>query len=247
MKNFACYSSALSPATSKSAPSVVDWTGERLEAFQHLKGCLVDVCILTVPCLQDLFVLHTDASGAGIGATLNVIRNGQEKPVAYFSRQLQGAQKHYSATELEGLAVFKAIHFFSHFLYGRKFDVITDHQALVSLLKSRILNRRLHGWVLQLLDYDFSISYRPGKDNADADCLSRQAWESQEGDPWRPADSLEEQKESRKESRTTGQILLVGGDVGTEPHIKKKREQEEKEKEKDKDKEEEHSRTDSLD
>ena len=52
-------------------------------------------------------MLHTDASGAGIGATLNVFRDGVEMPAAFFSRQLQGAQHSYPATELEGLAIFK--------------------------------------------------------------------------------------------------------------------------------------------
>ena len=174
--NFASYSAVLSPATSKSAPSVVVWDGARLKAFTTLKGMLCDVCSLTIPSSEDVFVLNTDASGLGIGATLNVIRDGVEKPVAFFSRQLQGAQKHYTATELEGLAVFKAIFFFDHFLYGRKFVVNTDHQALVSLLKSKRLNRRLHGWVLKLLDFHFEIVYRPGRCNGDADGLSRQAW-----------------------------------------------------------------------
>ena len=50
--------------------------------------------------------------------------------------------------------------------------MITDHQALVSFLKSRILNKRLRGWMLQLLDFEF-----------DADALSRQAWSSREEDP----------------------------------------------------------------
>ena len=108
-------SSVLSPATSKPAPSVVQWDKEMLEAFNQIKVCLVHVCVLTIPSHDDIFVLHTDASGAGIGATLNVIREGEERPAAYFSRQLQGAQQRYSATELEGLAIFKSILFFSHF------------------------------------------------------------------------------------------------------------------------------------
>lgn len=57
----------------------------------------------------------------------------------------------------------------------------------MAFLKSRVLNKRLHGWVIQLLDFDFSIVYRPGADNQDADALSRQAWDTGEGDPWRPA------------------------------------------------------------
>ena len=207
IRGIANYSSLLSPATSKFAPGVVEWNQDRLEAFQHLKVCLVDVCVLTIPSQEDTFILHTDASGSGIGATLNVIRDGIEKPAAYFSRQLQGAQKNYSATEL---AIFKAVHFFAHFLYGQRFTVVTDHKALVSLLKSRILNKRLHGWVLKLLDFDFEILYRPGKDHQDADSLSRQAWDSSEGDPCIITEEME-----RKQSRSTG--ISVGGDVGMTP------------------------------
>ena len=204
--NFASYSAILSPATSKSAPSVVIWDGARLKAFTTLKGMLCDVCALTIPSSEDVFVLNTDASGLGIGATLNVMRDGVEKPVAFFSRQLQGAQKHYSATELEGLAVFKAIFFFDHFLHGRKFLVNTDHQALVSLLKSKRLNRRLQGWVLKLMDFHFEIVYRPGRLNGDADGLSRQAWCNLE----------EEDSEEHEQLRTAG-VSRVGGDVGAEP------------------------------
>ena len=215
MKGFASMSSILSPATSKPAPSVVGWTKERLEAFNSIKVYLVNVCVLTIPSQEDVFVLHTDASGAGIGAgigaTLNVIRNGEERPAAFFSRQLQGAQRRYSATELEGLAIFKSVHFFAHFLYGRKFTVVTDHKALVSFLKSRILNKRLHGWMLQLLDFDFTILYRPGDQNQDADALSRQAWDSGEGDPWRPA----AENEKEEQLRAAAEISVVGGDVGT--------------------------------
>ena len=57
---------------------------------------------------------------------------------------------------------------------------MTDHQALVYLLKSRRLNKRLHGWMLKLLDFCFDIEYRPGKRNQDADSLSRQAWSTDE-------------------------------------------------------------------
>jgi len=68
-----------------------------------------------VPCLSDQFQLHTDASGAGIGAVLNVIRD-EECPVAFYSRQLRKPERCYSATELEALAVVCAVEHFAHFL-----------------------------------------------------------------------------------------------------------------------------------
>ena len=208
IRGFATMSAVLSPWTSKSAPSVVNWTGEGLEAFSRIKVSLVDVCCLTVPTQDDVFTLHTDASGLGIGATLNVSREGREVPVAYYSKQLQGAQHNYSATELEGLAVFKAIHYFAHYLFGCRFEVVTDHKALVRFLHSRVLNRRLHGWLLQLLQFDFVITYRPGTENCDADALSRQAWDSREGDPFQLDAGGEQLRAAVKSS-------VVGGDVGT--------------------------------
>ena len=212
VEGYARMTSVLTPLTAKNAPSVVNWTPEGLEAFTRIKVSLVDVACLTVPTQQDEFVLHCDASGTGIGATLNVLREGKKLPVAYYSKQLQGAQHHYSATELEGLAVFKAVHFFAHYVYGCRFKVVTDHKALVSLLHSRVLNRRLHGWVLQLLEYDFEVEYRPGLENGDADALSRQAWDTRSGDPW-----MKEGDGDGETGLRPAPSLVVGGDVGTEP------------------------------
>ena len=213
VEGFAKLSSVLTPWTSKSAPSVVCWTAEGLEAFTRIKVSLVDVCSLVVPNQQDDFVLHCDASGSGIGATLNVWRDGVKRPVAFYSKQLQGAQHHYSATELEGLALFRSIHYFAHYLYGTRFEVLTDHKALVSLLHSRVLNRRLHGWVLQLLEFDFEVKYRPGLEHGDADALSRQAWDSRSGDPWQ---QMSEGDDGEVTGLRPAPSCVVGGDVGTE-------------------------------
>ena len=206
IKNFANWSSLLTPDTSKHAPGIVCWDADKLEAFNTLKVSLVSVCVLTVPVSDDQFSLHTDASGAGVGATLNVIRNGEELPVGYYSQQLQGAQRSYSATELEGLAVLKSVMHFSHFLWGKEFTIYTDHRPLVALLKSRTLNKRLFGWLLKLMDYSFHIIYLPGSCNLDADCLSRQNWSTKE------VGVLSDWRQLR-----AADFSEVGGDVGMSP------------------------------
>ena len=118
--------------------------------------------------------MHTDASGWGLGACLHIVHENEELPVAFYSRQLQGAEKHYSITELESLAIVAAIEHFEYFLYGALVMVITDHQACTSFLTSKQLNRRLQRLVLKLKAWDVTVQFRPGRLNSNADGLSRQ-------------------------------------------------------------------------
>ncbi len=176
IQHFGEYAALLTPSTSSKAPGKVVWTPEMVEAFRKLCVSLCEFSVSNVPVSSDVFVLHTDVSGRGVGAVLNIIRDDREVPVAFYSKQLRGAEVRYSATELEALAVVKAVTHFLPYFYGRHFTVVTDHLALTSLMKSRILNRRLQGFALKLMEYSFDIIYRPGPDNDNADGLSRQAW-----------------------------------------------------------------------
>ena len=141
---------------------------------------------------------------------LNVIREEEKRPVAYFSRQLQGAQKFYSATELEMLAIFMAVMHFDHFLMGAEFEIITDHRALIYLLSAKKLNRRIYGWMMKLLDFSFKIIYRPGTRHQDADALSRQDWRTTEFGSHSDWDISATQPRA-------AEFLEIGGDVGITP------------------------------
>ena len=72
--------------------------------------------------------------------------------MAYFSRQLHGAEVNYSSTELECLGVVAAIKPIEVYLAGRKFLLMTDHQALTGMSTSTNHNRRLTRWALYLQD-----------------------------------------------------------------------------------------------
>ena len=78
------------------------------EAFNQLRKSLCNHVILTVPTAEDTFSLHTNASGDGLGVVLHVQRNGEELLVAFWSRQTRGAEKNYSAFELEATAILCA-------------------------------------------------------------------------------------------------------------------------------------------
>ena len=142
--------------------------------FEMLKVSLCQNVILTIPSLSDTYTLHTDASGHGVGACLHVIRDQQELPVAFYSRQLQGAEKNHSIMELETLAIISSLKHFEFYIYGTHIQVVTDHKACTSLLTSSVLNNRLKRMTLYLQDKDIDIIYRPGKESGNADGLSRQ-------------------------------------------------------------------------
>ena len=190
------FTSVLTPASTTQAPATVRWDEGMVSAFNHLCNSLCNVCELTVPTSQDTFILQTDASQLGLGGVLSVIRNGEELPVAFFARQLRGAEKNYSATELEALGVVCGVEHFDHYLYDRAFVIYTDHKALCSLLTSKCLNR-LQRMALKLQQWTCEIVYHPGKLNGNADGLSRQEWpmkgedDLQAEDPNRCLDSTE--------------------------------------------------------
>ncbi len=169
------WSSVLTPHTSTAMSGVVSWTNVKpmLNAFYELCNSLCESVCLYVPCSSDSFVLESDASSTGVGAVLSVVRHEEKLPVAFFSKQLSGAQRNYSAQELEGLGVYEAINHFSFYLYGQRFKVVTDHKGLVNMREGRQENRRIHNWCLKLAMYDFEVEYRAGKENVVADDLSR--------------------------------------------------------------------------
>ena len=206
ISDFAKLSRVLTPSTSPNAPKTVQWTSQMEEAFVSLKSMLCKYVILTVPNVTDHFQVQTDASHQGLGALLNVIREGKEYPVCFFSRQLCGAEKNYSAMEIEALGVVEAVKHRTHFLYGQRFEVLTDHRALCYFTTLQHLNKRLRGFALRLTMYDCSIQYRPGTTNANADGLLRQAWETpEESDCSSSFLCLPDRRSS-----------LEGGDVGPE-------------------------------
>jgi len=53
--------------------------------------------------------------------------------------------------------------------------VIRDHKALVSLMSSKVLNRRLQGLMVSLQEYNFNILYPEGRSNTNKCGPSRQA------------------------------------------------------------------------
>lgn len=150
------------------------WSNECETAFEKIKDYLTSNPVLAIfhPDLPTR--IYTDASGEGIGAVLKQVQSdGTEKSVAFFSKKLNEAQKKKKAIYIELYAVREAVRYWRYWLIGRKFTVVTDHKPLHALnLRSRT-DEELGDIANYLLQYDFDIVYRPGDENLEADCLSR--------------------------------------------------------------------------
>ena len=116
--NYANYSKPLNAKTKAEAPLAVDWDEVSVSHFSHLCSVLCSACTLHIPSPSDKFVLQTDASYAGIGGCLSVMRDGVELPVAFYSRQLRDPETRYSVTEVECLAVVVSVRHFEVYLDG---------------------------------------------------------------------------------------------------------------------------------
>lgn len=151
-----------------------EWTNKQQNAFDRLKQMLIQAPILTYPDFNKPFIIYTDASGIGLGAVLS--QKGEDKKeyvIAYASRSLNPAEKNYTITDQECLAIVWAIKHFQHYLGMKPFEIVTDHSALKWLQTCKIPKGRRARWIMELQQYDFTIRHRPGKTNTNADALSR--------------------------------------------------------------------------
>ena len=159
---------------------VFAWTQQCQEAFDALRSLLVEAPILIHPDFDKPFVLETNASAQGLGAVLSQVQDDKRlHPIAYASRALSPQEKKYAITELETLAVVWAVQHYHAYLYGHEVTVYTDHSAVKAVLETPSPSGKHARWWSKVFGsgvQKLEIIYRAGKENANADALSRAPW-----------------------------------------------------------------------
>ncbi|CAM8952283.1 unnamed protein product [Rhodiola kirilowii] len=144
-----------------------------LEAFNKLKENLVSAPIVQPPNWDLPFELMCDASDYAIGAVLGQRVEKKLHVIYYVSKVLDGAQRNYTTTEKELLAVVYAFEKFRPYLVATRTIVYTDHAAIKYLMAKKDAKPRLIRWVLLLQEFDIEIRDKKGVENVVADHLSR--------------------------------------------------------------------------
>jgi predicted aspartyl protease len=150
------------------------WGVTELHAFEDLKVALQQAPLLRLfdpkkPCIVD-----TDASAYAAGAILTQCDDeGNEHPVAYFSRCFSKTECNYCVTRRELLAILLALRRWRHYLMGGKIMVRTDHSALMWLKSLKNPEGQLARWLSELAQYDMEIRHRPGAKHQNSDDVSR--------------------------------------------------------------------------
>lgn len=151
-----------------------EWNLSHNEKFEQLKDYITKEPVLGYYNVNRRTRLIADASPVGLGAVLIQFDEvNTARVISYASRSLTTIEKRYAQTEKEALALVWAVERFYYYLYGKEFELITDHKPLEVIFgpKSKPC-ARIERWVLRIQSFRYKVIFKPGKTNI-ADPLSR--------------------------------------------------------------------------
>ena len=150
-------------------------TGDRRRLRKVIKEITEAPCLAHFDPKRDNYITN-DACNTGLGATLWQKEGEVFRPVAFASRISTDCEK-YAINELELLGALWGLEYFRYYVYGKGGNLLTDHQALQSLLKKNRAHKqysaRLTRWLDRLSNFDVIVQNTTGKNIPLTDYLSR--------------------------------------------------------------------------
>ena len=154
------------------------WGEEQDCAFQNILNLNANIPTLFHYDASKASRVKSDASHSGLGACLEQeVEPNVWALIAFASRVLNSAELKYSTNELELLAIVWACEQFRTYLLGKRFVILTDHRAIISVLNEtygkKSYQSRLSRWADRLIPFDYQIEHVPGSSLGIVDYMSR--------------------------------------------------------------------------
>ena len=151
------------------------WTDLLEKKFQKLKKKFGRRPIRAYPRydLKAPFELAVDFSAENLSAILSQNQDGKERLIAVQGRKTNSHEKNYGSVKGELAALVYGLRKFEHILRYKPFIAHSDSRALVYLKNIKQLRGIWWRWLQEVSSYEFEIRHRPGKQNKNADAVSR--------------------------------------------------------------------------
>jgi hypothetical protein len=157
------------------------WDDKAQAAFEKLKMVMVSEPIVRHFDPTKAITIEPDASDYAIGVVCSQPDDANIlHPLGYFSRKLKSAELNYDIHDKELLAIVDALDKWNTYCKStpHMITILSDHKNLEYWKTKRDLNLRQAHWGEQLANYNFTITYRPGKLAGKPDILSRESGDS---------------------------------------------------------------------
>ncbi|MBW0519185.1 hypothetical protein O181_058900 [Austropuccinia psidii MF-1] len=152
-------------------------TQERMKAYEKIRKSLTEAPLLLIPDWNITFKLYIDACGDELGAALHQVQIIDGKPtegrVCYISIQIKPEEARYGASQMKCLCFVWALEKLHYYLDGSAFEVITDYNAVKSLLNTKNPNRNMLRCQISIQEYrgNMTIVHKSGNIHKNADGL----------------------------------------------------------------------------
>jgi hypothetical protein len=129
------------------------WDEVHQRAFDHVKATIVREVILAYPDFSKVFEIYTNASSKQLGALITQLN----RSIAFFSWKLSTAQRKYSVTRIELIAIVATLKEFKGMLWGQSIKVYTDQANCTRDTLGMTLDL-VHQWRVLLEEYSPRLS-----------------------------------------------------------------------------------------
>ena len=138
--------------------SKVKWTVEANQAFEGIKLALTQTPVLTNPQFDREFIIFSFSSQHTIAIVLlQKDDQGNEKPIAFFSKALRDAPLKYQIMEKQAYALVKAIKDFRIYILYSHVIAYVPSPIVKDIFTQENLEGRRGKWIANILEFDIEI------------------------------------------------------------------------------------------